>query len=91
MEHEDFLYNGGGTLPGLGEPSSGLDSDTLNKSVLTVGKSGSGELFPGLVSDTLLILVLKVGEPGPGRGNFFFPIISYLTLTKARPPTARRC
>ena len=74
LEHEDFLYNGGGTLPGLGEPSSGLDSDTLNKSVLTVGKPGSGELFSGLDSDTLIILVLRVGEPGPGRGNFFFPL-----------------
>ena len=65
------MYNGEGTLPGLGEFSSGLDSDTLNKLVLTVGIPGSGELFSGLDSDTLIILVLRGGEPGPGRGIFF--------------------
>ena len=71
LEHEDFLYNGGGTLPGLGEPSSRLDSHTLNKSVLTVGEPGSGELFSGLDLDTLSKSVLTVGEPGLERGIFF--------------------
>ena len=50
----------------------GLDADTLNKLVLTVGKPSPGELLSGLDSDTLNKSVLTVGELGPGRGNFFF-------------------
>ena len=50
-----------------------------------------GELFSGAGFGNKGISLHNGGGTWPGPGELFFRVSNYLTLTKARTPTARRC
>ena len=72
---------------GAGFPNTGISYIMVSRGNLD---QAGGTFFRGRISEHWDFLY-NGGGTWPGPGELFFPGTSYLTLTKARTPTARRC